>query len=72
MPLGSPSLYGVEFARPDGSQAFVLWTLRGQRPVTLALEGSGPWKLVDDQANETVAQAAGGKLEVTLTPSPST
>ena len=32
VPLGSPSLYGAEFARPDGSQVFVLWTLRGQRP----------------------------------------
>jgi len=70
VPLGSPSLYGVEFARPDSSQIFVLWTLRGWRPVTLSLDGSGPWKLVDDQANEAVPAAAGGKLEVKLTSSP--
>ena len=70
VPLGSPSLYGVEFARPDGSQLFAFWTLRGQRPVSLAVEGSGSWRLVDDQANETALSAAGGKLEVNLTPSP--
>jgi hypothetical protein len=70
VPLGSPSLYAVEFARPDGSSAFVLWALRGERPVTLSLEGTGPWKLVDDQAIETAAKPADGRLEVTFTPSP--
>ena len=69
-PLGSPSLYGVEFIRPDGSQVFVLWTLHGRRPVTLSLDSSGPWKLLDDQANETVPDVAKGKLQVTLTSSP--
>lgn len=44
VPLGSPSLYGVEFARPDSSQIFVLWTLRGRRPVTLSLDGCGAGK----------------------------
>ena len=55
VPLGSPSLYAVEFARPDGSQVFVLWTLRGQRAVDLALEGGESWQLVNDEANETAS-----------------
>ena len=70
VPLGSLSLYGVEFARPDGSQLFALWTLRGQRPVSLAVEGGGAWRLVDEPGQRAALTAAGGKLEVNLTPSP--
>ena len=70
VPLGSPALYAAEFARPDGSQVFVLWTLRGQRPVELALEGSDSWRLVDYQASETTLRASSGKLLVNFTPSP--
>ena len=69
VPLGSLSLYGAQFARPDGSQLFVLWTLRGRRPVALSV-GGGDWKVVDDQGNESAAAPSGGKLELTLTPSP--
>ncbi|MGB2819697.1 MAG: hypothetical protein WBF17_01850, partial [Phycisphaerae bacterium] len=67
---GSPSVYAVQFGRPDGSWVFVLWTLRGRRPVTLGLDGGGPWKLIDSQANESSLDAAGGRAEITLTPSP--
>jgi hypothetical protein len=70
VPAGSPSVYGVEFVRPDGSQVFVFWTLRGRRPVTLKLEGAGPWKLANDQANESLVDAAGGRAELMLTPAP--
>ena len=70
VPLGSPALYAAEFARPDGSQAYVLWTLRGQRPLTLSLDGSSSWRLVDGQANESELTATGGKVELTLSPSP--
>ena len=70
VPLGSPALYGVEFVRPDRSQLLALWTLRGERPLTLTLDGNAAWKLVDDQANEKALAVAGGKLVVTLTPSP--
>ena len=70
VPLGSPTLYGAEFSKQDGSQVFVLWTVRGQRPLTLSLAGSGPWKWVDDQANETPLNVVDGKVEVKLTASP--
>ena len=67
---GSPSVYAVRFGRPDGSQVSVLWTLRGRRPVTLTLDGDGPWTLIDSQANESAVDAGGGRAEITLTPSP--
>ena len=70
VPLGSPALYAAEFARPDGSQVFVLWTLRGQRPVTLSVAGSTSWRLVDGQANESELAAPHGKVNLTLTPAP--
>ena len=49
---------------------FVLWTVRGERPVTLSLAGAGAWKWVNDQANETPVSVIGGKVEVNLTSSP--
>ena len=67
---GSPSLYAVQFSRPDGFQVFVLWTLRGRRPVTLGLAGDGSWKVVDSQANELPVVVSGGRAEIVLTPSP--
>jgi hypothetical protein len=67
--LGSASLYGLEFQRPDGSQVHALWTIRGQRPVTLRFDSPGPWTRTDDQGNESLVGVK-GTAAVTLTPSP--
>lgn len=70
VPLGSDSLYGVEFDRPDGQKAFVLWTLRGQRPVEMQFD-AGDWRLTDSQGNESVLrQSAEGRVTVQLASSP--
>jgi hypothetical protein len=67
----SASLYVEEFDKADdGSRVFVIWTLRGTRPVGLKLEGAGPWNLIDGQANETALKAEGGKYSVTASSSP--
>ena len=42
VPLGSPALYGMEFNRPDGTQAHAFWTLRGKRSVRLLMDRAGP------------------------------
>jgi hypothetical protein len=69
LPLGSPVVYGLEFARPDGSHVYALWTVRGRRPVKL--RGDSPaWTLTDDQGNEQRLTASGGQVTVTLSPSP--
>ena len=68
--LGSPSLYGLQFRRPDGSHLVAMWTPQGRRPVKLAFEGNGPFTFIDSQANETPLAVTNGAVEVTLTPSP--
>jgi hypothetical protein len=70
VPLGSPALYGLEFTRPDGTQAHAFWTLRGKRSVRLLMDRPGPWTLVNDQGAETPVPGAGGGVELELTPSP--
>jgi hypothetical protein len=70
VPLGSPALYGLEFTRPDGTQAHALWTLRGQRPVRLHMDRPGPFTLVNDQGVETPVAMKQGTVELELTTSP--
>ena len=38
--LGSPSLYGVAFDRPDGQHVLALWTIRGHRPLQLKFKSA--------------------------------
>ena len=68
--LGSQSLYGVEFRRPDGSHVVAMWTPRGRRPVQLAFDSKGPFTFIDSQANETPLEVRNGAVQVTLAPSP--
>jgi hypothetical protein len=70
VPLGSPALYGMEFTRPDGTQAHVFWTLRGNRSIRLLMDRPGPWTLVNDQGAETPVPGPQGVVELELTPSP--
>jgi hypothetical protein len=70
VPLGSPALYGLEFTRPDGTQAHAFWTLRGKRSVRLLMDRPGPWTLVNDQGAETPVPGPQGVVEMELTPSP--
>jgi hypothetical protein len=70
VPLGSPALYGMEFTRPDGTQAHAFWTLRGKRSVRLLMDRPGPWTLISDQGAETPVPGPQGVVELELTPSP--
>jgi hypothetical protein len=70
VPLGSPALYGLEFIRPDGTQAHAFWTLRGKRSVRLLMDRPGVWTLIDDQGAETAVSGPQGVVELELTPSP--
>ncbi len=64
VPLGSPSLYAMQFKRPDGKFVTAFWTIRGQRPVTLKFGQPTAATWMDDQANETNLEA---KTEQTVT-----
>jgi hypothetical protein len=70
VPMGSPALYGMEFTRPDGTQAHAFWTLRGKRSVRLLMDRPGAWSLVNDQGMETPMPGPQGVIELELTPSP--
>src|SRR5262249_19664838 len=66
LPLGSPSLYGLEFQRPDGMHVYALWTIRGRRPVKLQGQKIDAWTRIDDQGNETALKVIDGSIEVNL------
>ena len=70
VPTPSASLYVLEFNRPDGSQAYALWTVRGQRSVKLHREDMASWQLIDSQANPVELKADGKDLDVTVSSSP--
>ncbi len=63
--LGSPSLYGLRFERPDGKQVVAYWTIRGQRPIAFHLP-EGSWTHVDDSHNER--EVVGKGIALTATP----
>jgi len=69
VPLGSASLYALEFRRPDGDVVTCLWTLRGRRDVTLSFPNAQQRLLVDGQGNETDLPP-GASSTVTLSPAP--
>lgn len=70
VPAGSASVYALEFAKPDGSRVWALWTLRGRRSVTLAFSEDGRFELVNDQARVTPLSTKDKSLKLELTPSP--
>ncbi len=68
--MGSDSLYGLAFKNPQGKTILALWTLRGQREVTLHLNNSKQAKLIDSQGIETNLAIASNKAGLTLTGTP--
>lgn len=70
LPLGSESLYCVEFALPDSKRAYVLWTLRGERAVKFSVDQGEGWSVTDGQGNTAPRKASEGAIDMTLTPSP--
>lgn len=70
--LGSPSMYALEFSRPDGDRVWALWTLRGRRSLALRVTdgASALWKLTDAQGNAGVPQTSANELSVSLGTSP--
>lgn len=71
LPTGSQSTYCLKFSRPKekGGAVHVLWTLRGQRPVTVTLAQDTTLTLTDSMDNAT-EHLANGKT-VTFLTSPS-
>lgn len=69
VPMGSPSLYGMEFQSMDGKYVTAMWTIHGNRPMTITFEQPTAATVMDDQANEREFKDA-KELVVTLSSSP--
>jgi len=77
LPTGSPVVYALEFARPDGTSLTCLWTIRGTRELILQVPEPTGAVLTDLMANESqpkkVAIASVGEevlLEISISPEP--
>lgn len=70
LPCDSGSVYVAECARPDGAAAYVIWTLRGRRPLTLSVSQEAGWTAIDDQSNESQPTIQHGRITITATPTP--
>ncbi|MFG0261397.1 MAG: hypothetical protein ACF788_03305, partial [Novipirellula sp. JB048] len=68
--LGSDSLFGLAFLRPDGKRVVALWTIRGERRLTFALDDVHGATLIDSQANETPLEIAGDQVALSVNGTP--
>ena len=64
LPTGSLSTYCLKFRREKGGPVYVLWTLRGKRPVTLRLAAEGAVTVTD--AMDNAAQVTSKDKTVTV------
>ena len=70
LPTGSLTCYCLEFRRTTGETVYALWTVRGRRPVTLAVDGAAVVTVVDSMDNAVQVPARAGAVEVTVGTSP--
>ena len=70
VPVPSPVVYAVEFARKDKKHVTCLWTVRGQRPVHLALPRGKEAVLTDLMGNETALAVSREPVEITISSEP--
>ena len=69
VPTNSPTTYAFEFRKKDGTFVTCLWTLRGQRELTLQTGGING-ALTDMNANDQIVVFAGGGAKVTVSENP--
>jgi len=65
----SPSVYAVELSKAGDQKVYVLWTLRGEREVTLNLSGT-EWELTNWEGNSRSLAVESGRAIVPLSPMP--
>lgn len=72
MPTGSPTIHSLLFQRADGDHVHALWTLQGQRTLTLQLAPGQKAVHIDDQGRETPLEPdVLDRVTVTISTSPS-
>ncbi|MFH1741322.1 MAG: hypothetical protein ABIH23_20145 [bacterium] len=70
LPMGSPSVFGVEFHKSNGKPIYALWTIRGKRPVTLHIKSDTETTITDCFGNREEKRSTNRSLEIRLTSSP--
>ena len=76
LPTGSHTTYCLKFTRPSwtrpGQQepVYALWSVRGERPVTVTLAADATISVADSMDNAALVKSAGGKATFTVGESP--
>ena len=70
VPVPSPIVYAVEFARKDKKHVTCLWTARGARPVLATLPPGKEAVVTDLMGNDTVITPGKEPVEITASPEP--
>ncbi|HEV7405378.1 MAG TPA: hypothetical protein VGO11_20715, partial [Chthoniobacteraceae bacterium] len=71
IPTGSLTVYNLQFKHyQSGKLVHVMWTVRGRRPVTLAVTPGAQVSLFDQMDNEQKLVAQDGKVTFTIDQSP--
>ncbi|MBM4047327.1 MAG: hypothetical protein FJ279_19655 [Planctomycetes bacterium] len=70
VPCPAPTVYALEFRKPDGDYVTCLWTIRGKRQVAIEASWTRQGRLIDVMGNETALALKGGKGLVELSNAP--
>lgn len=70
VPTGSTSVFALKFRRPDGSKITALWTIRGERDLTLSLADDAAVTITDAMANQETRQSRDGEVSLTINSTP--
>ena len=70
VPTGSTSVFALKFRRPDDSKITALWTIRGERDVTLSLSEDAAMTITDAMGNQEARQSRDGKVSLTINSTP--
>ena len=68
LPTGSRSAYCVRFKKGGANWVYALWTIRGERPLTLSAGPTAELIKVDENGNETPLAIKDGNAVVSVTP----
>jgi hypothetical protein len=69
IPTGSHTAYALKFTRL-GEPVYVLWTVRGSRPITVTLAKDAAFTVTDSMDNGTAVKSVNGKATFTIGESP--
>jgi hypothetical protein len=69
LPTGSLSAYALRFKHPKRGLIYALWTLRGDRPLSLTLSGEGTVAVTDSMNNTKTLRAKRGTISIAINPS---